>query len=228
MAKPEKTDVATALDALFKAERDLRKVSSQLLHAPHADLIDRIARSIVDARKQQSEEERALRLVCLTRVLRSVPGPKAVELLIDILNDDEEEARVAAGMMLEDMSSDRMGDVQRGLKRAIEQLPSGSIALCEIPFVALGLEDGDVISMLKPLLTHQDPEAVSAAIEALVELADPAAIALLEPLRNDARKIRMDDESTGESEDITVGDLASDAIDALHEIDNFVRPPAAG
>lgn len=228
MPKPEKVDVATALDSLFRAERDLRKLSTQLLHAPHAELIDRIAQSIADARKQASGEERAMRLVCLTRVLRSVPGPKAVDLLIDILNDDEEEARVAAGIALEDMSEDRLGDVQRGIKRAIEKLPPGSIALCEIPFVVLGVEDADALAMLKPLLQHADPEAVSATIESLVELADPSAIELIEPLRNDTRTVRMDDESTGDSEQITVGDLATDAIEALREVDQFVRPPAAG
>lgn len=228
MPKPEKVQVAAALEAVFKAERDLRTLSTQLLHAPHADLIERIAKAIAEARKQKSDEERSLRLVCLARVLRSVPGPKAVDLLLDILDDDEEEARVAAGMVLEDVASDRLGEVQRGIKRAIEQLPAGSIALCEIPFVVLGIEDSDALAMLKPLLSHADPEAVSATIEALVELADPAAIALLEPLCKDARTVRMDDESTGETDQISVGDLATDAIEALREVDSFVRSPDAG
>jgi HEAT repeat protein len=224
MPKQEKIDVAASLAALFKAERDARKISDRLLHAPHAEVLDQITQAIAEARKQTSDQERGLRLVCLTRVLRNVPGPKAVDLLVDILNDDVEEARVAAGMVLEDMASERLGDVQRGIQRAIEHLPVGSIALCEIPFVVLGLEDVDVLKMLQPLLAHADPEAVGAAIEALVELADPAAIALIEPLCNDTRTIRMDDESTGDSEQISVGDLATDAVEALREVDTIVRP----
>jgi len=224
MPKQEQIDVAASLEALFKAERDAREISERLLHAPHAKILDRITRAIADARKQTSDQERGLRLSCLTRVLRDVPGPKAVDLLVDILNDDVEEARVAAGMVLEDMASERLGDVQRGIQRAIEQLPVGSIALCEIPFVVLGLEDVDVLKMLKPLLAHADPEAVGAAIEALVELADPAAIKLIEPLCNDTRTIRMNDESTGDSEQISVGDLATDAVEALREVDTIVRP----
>ena len=78
MAKPEKTDVATALDALFKAERDLRKVSSQLLHAPHADLIDRIARSIAEscATSRANAASKSAARVSSRRIFIAAPPPR--------------------------------------------------------------------------------------------------------------------------------------------------------
>ncbi len=228
MPKPERIDVAAALEAIFKGERELRKLNESVLRAPHGELLEQTAKAIDAAKKEKTKEERVARLIAVSRVLRSVPGPKAVDLIIDVLNDDEEDARVAAGMILEDVAGDRFGEFRKGFERALKRLGPGSIALCELPFVLLGLEDVDPFPMLQAMLGHEDPEAVGATIEAFVELADPAAIALLEPLLEDARPVRLDDESTGESEQLTVGDLAADAIDALREVAGMVAPDEEG
>ncbi|PIE05347.1 MAG: hypothetical protein CSA75_05225 [Sorangium cellulosum] len=214
----ERIDIDKVLDVIFRAERDLRQHSQTLLQAPHGALLGRIRVAFNHALGIEQEQERSLRLVCLTRLLRSVPGPGAIDLLIDILANESEEARQGAGLVLEDVAYDRLGEVRKGIERALKRLPVGSAALCELPFVVLGLGDADIFSMLKPFLKHKDPEAVAAAIEAYVEYADPAAIALIRELCDDSRSVQVEDESTGDAEQMTVGDLAVDALDALGEI----------
>ena len=221
MANNDRIDIEPTLEAIFGAERSLRLQTRTLLGAPHGALLGKI-RSAYDAAAALDEEERALRLVCLTRILRSVPGPGAIDLLIDILSNDSEEARQGAGLVLEDVACDRLGEVRKGIERAIKRLPVGNVALCELPFVILGLGDADIYAMLRPFLAHADPEAVAAAIEAYVEYGDPGAIELIEVLRDDGRPVQIEDESTGDTEQMTVGDLAVDAIDALREIEKIM------
>ncbi|MFW5740292.1 MAG: hypothetical protein ACOC1F_07995 [Myxococcota bacterium] len=222
MPKNEPIAVDPILDAIFDAERTLRRESRKLLRASHGPLLGAL-RKAYEATSELDADESALRLVCLTRVLRSIPGPGAVDLLIDILGDDSEEARQGAGVVLEDVAYDRLGEFRKGVERALRRLPAGNMALCELPFVILGLGDADIYGMLQPFLSHADPEAVAAAIEAYVEYADPQAIGLLEPLQDDSRPVQVEDESTGDAEQMTVGDLAADAIDALREIDKIMN-----
>lgn len=221
MAKNDRIDIEPTLDSIFAAERTLRRQTRQLLRAPHGAVLGQI-RKAYEAAAKLDPDESSLRLVCLTRILRLLPGPGAIDLLIDILGDDSEEARHGAGVVLEDVACERLGEVRKGVERAIKRLPVGSVALCELPFVILGLGDADVYSMLRPFLAHADPEAVAAAIEAYVEYGDPSAIELIEPLQDDRRSVQIEDESTGDAEQMTVGDIASDAVDALREIEKIM------
>ena len=66
---------------------------------------------------------------------------------------------------------------------------------------------------------------MAAAVEAMVEAADPGAIALLEPLRKDERTVEMADESTGDTSSFKLSELADDAIQALQEIERAMRGP---
>ncbi len=217
MTIKEHVDVQQVLTKIFEAERTLRQQSRKLLQAPHGAVLGQLQTAFSQASQLKDEQEAELRLVCLTRLLRTVPGPGAIDVLIDILGHDNEEARQGAGFVLEDIASERLGEVRKGIERALKRLPVGSLALCELPFVILGL-DGDVIRMLRPFLSHQDPEAVAAAIDAYVEYADPDAITLLEPLTQDNRRVQVNIESTDEEESVTIADLAADAIDALQEV----------
>lgn len=221
MANNDHIDIGPTLESIFDAERALRRQTRELLRAPHGALLGQIRKAYDEASATEPEES-SLRLVCLTRILRSVPGPGAIDLLIDILSNESEEARHGAGVVLEDVACERLGEVRKGIERAQKRLPVGSVALCELPFVILGLGDADIFSMLRPFLSHADPEAVVAAIEAYVEYGDPAAIALIEPLQKDARPVQIEDESTGDSEQMTVGDIAADALDALREIEKIM------
>jgi HEAT repeat protein len=58
---------------------------------------------------------------------------------------------------------------------------------------------------------------VAAAIEALAELGDPAAIPLLAPLEKDPRQVQLEEED-GEGERVGLGDLAFEAREILEEL----------
>ncbi|MCU0690619.1 MAG: hypothetical protein MUF54_04395 [Polyangiaceae bacterium] len=222
MAKPEAMDVGKTLTSLYDAERTVRELSRKLVRAPHGALTDALQETIEKAGQVAEEDERSLQLVCVTRILRSLHGPRAIDLLIDVLGSDSEEARGSAGLVLEDLACDRFGELRKGIDRAVKRLPVGHMALCELPFVILNFSGADTLAMLKPFMALQDAEAVAAGIEAMVELADPSAISLLEPLVNDERAVQVEDESTGDAEQLTVGDLAADAVEALREVEKIM------
>ena len=67
-------------------------------------------------------------------------------------------------------------------------------------------------------MRHADPDAVAAAIEALVELHDGSLLSSLEPLKNDKRMVQMADEDSDQRiTEITVGELAKEAIALLSD-----------
>jgi len=214
MSKAEPSALQSHLDAIFKAERATRELTHKLQHAPKAcDVIEQAVR----AARGEKDDERGLQLACLIRILRGMKEPKAIDLLIDILGDDSDEARANAGVALEDLGLERVADLHTAIGRAIKNLPADHHALRELPFVVLSVSEGDARRALVPFLGLSDAEAVASAIEALVENADPAAIENLAPLKNDKRTIELEDESTGETEQIAVAELAADAIEALEE-----------
>jgi HEAT repeat protein len=228
MAKADNIDTQRVLESIYDAERTLRRQSDRLLHAPHGPLLDGLERGIASAGAAKDEDEQTLRLVCISRILRNAPGPKAVDLLIDILGSESEEARQVAGLVLEDVAFDRLGEVKKGIERARKRLPKGHTALCELPFVLLSFGEADTLELLRPFLLLDDQEAVAAAIEAMVELADPAGIPLIEPLLGDTRSVQVEDESTGHAEQFTLGDLATDALEALREVERIMASEAEG
>jgi len=74
-----------------------------------------------------------------------------------------------------------------------------------------------VLKLLGRFLKHKDPEAVAAAIEALVESGDATAAPLLAPLENDARLVQLEDES-GEEGKVSIGELAKEGRELLAEL----------
>ncbi len=68
--------------------------------------------------------------------------------------------------------------------------------------------------ILARFLGHRDPDAVASAIEALVEIGDPAALSLLEPLAGDARRVELEDEG-GTEGDASIGELVAEALSLL-------------
>ena len=164
------------------------------------------------------EEEQALRLSSIGTLLPELQGPGAIDLLIDILASDNEDARDHVGFSLIEAAQERPGDVQKGIERALKRLPSGSPALSTLPYVMLGFGDYDVVAAMPLFLTHTDADAVAAAIEVCVELEDERAIAWLEPLAKDSRTVETQDEQTGDVATITIGELASDAIREIKQV----------
>ena len=221
MAKWEHIDTKRLITSLFAAERSGRKLTEQILSQPHEPLLASLRATFEKALRVEEEEEQELRLICITRLLRAMSVPGTVDLLIDILDTEIPEVRATAGIAIQEVSTDRMDDVRRAVAEAVERLPEGSYALSELPFLILEMDDAAVLDSLRPFLAHKDPEAVSAAIQALTDYGNPEAIELLQALIDDTRDAELDDDSP-ESGKLTIGDLACEAIEALREVEEML------
>lgn len=223
MQSPKEGGIQASLDAIYKAQRTIRDMSRKIERSPAA--VQSLQKAISEARAQQADDERGLRLVCLVRLLQNVQSPKAIDLLVDLLGDDLDDVRAAAGIVLEDIGRENMGELRSGVERSLSALPAHHHALRELPFVLLNVSEGDARRSLVPFLKLKDAEAVASTIEALVENADPDAIADLKPLVDDKREVEIGDDSTDETVQVTIGELAKDAIEALDEIRKAISHP---
>ena len=188
-------------------------MSAELLRGKPRDLLGALRTAVVDAKKQP-EEEAALRMVRLVPLLGELEGPDAVDLLIDILDADAGEARWAAGEELRDLAFDRFKEVALGLERALARLPEDAVALTELPFVVAEIPEPGVAKLLGMVLAHANAEVVAAGLEAAVTLGDPRMAPAFERLAADTRRVHMEDEE-GEVDDVTLGELAKDALKML-------------
>ena len=206
--------IPTLLDELFDAERSVRRAHIDLVDADANELLPALEKAAKESFANDDEDEKALRLVRIAAVLGELEGPKPVDLLIDILGADEPEARHAAGVALEDLAYDRFKEVALGVERALERLPKGNLALSELPYLLADIPEGGVMKLLGRFLTHADPEAVAAGLEALVEFGDPSASPLILPLEKDKRQVTLEDDE-GEEGKVTIGELAIEARQIL-------------
>jgi HEAT repeat protein len=209
-------DLAATLDALFDAERAARHAHDELVDAGPEAVVPVVERAARDALRLDDEDESALRLVRIAALLGELQGPRVVDLLIDILGCDEPEARHAAGEALEGLAFDRFKEVALGVERALERLPETSAALSELPYLLAQVPEPGVTKLLARFLAHPGADAVASAIEALVEIGDPTALPLLEPLASDTRKVQLEDEGGTEGE-ATLAELVAEARTLLTE-----------
>ncbi len=214
------TDIQARLDALFDAERAVRKTHEELLHGDRAALIKAVRAAVDSALADVGDagDDANVRLVRLAALLGDVEGggEVAVDALIDILACEEPEARHVAGQALEDLAFDRFKEVALGIERALVRLPVGSAALTELPYLLAEVAEPGCVKLLGKFLQHADADAVASAIEALVEMGDPAAAAILAPLEKDARQVQLDEE---DAERVSIGDLAAEARQLLAELE---------
>jgi HEAT repeat protein len=89
-------------------------------------------------------------------------------------------------------------------------MPEGSPAMAELPYLLVDVPEPGALKLLARFLQHRDPDAVAAAIEALVELGDPSAVPLLDKLQTDSRRVQLEDEG-GTEGDASIGELAVEA-----------------
>jgi HEAT repeat protein len=206
------TDLAVTLTGLFDAERAARRAHDELVASDPARVVPLLAITARNALALDSvdEDEASLRLVRIAGVLGEMQGPAVVDLLIDILGCDEPEARSAAGEALSGLAFDRFKEVAVGIERALERLPEGSPAMAELPYLLVDVPEPGALKLLARFLQHRDPDAVAAAIEALVELGDPSAVPLLDKLQTDSRRVQLEDEG-GTEGDASIGELAVEA-----------------
>jgi len=228
VSTPASSTVEARLHALFDAERAVRKTHEALLHGDRAAVVKAACAEVqVALAAIESEAEDAnLRLVRLAALLGDAEGgDPAVDALIDILACEEPEARHVAGQALEDLAFDRFKEVALGVERALERLPAGSAALTELPYLLAEVGEPGCTKLLGRFLKHADADAVAAAVEALVEMGDPAASALLAPLEKDTRQVQLDDD---DSERVSIGDLAAEARALLAEMEPGPPGPRKG
>jgi len=216
-----------SLDALFDAERDVRRVHAELAEATASDLLPILETAIQSSVANPDEDERTLRLVRIAGLLGEIEGAKAVDLLIDVLGSEDPEARHSAGVALEDRAYDRFKEVALGVERALDRLEPGQVALAELPYLLADIPEPGVMKLLGRFLGHADAEAVGAAIEALVEIGDPSAAVLLAPLVKDKREVVLEDDE-GEEGKVTVGELAGEAREILLAAANQGSEPRGG
>lgn len=206
------------LQELFQAERQARAIHDKLAAESPEALLDVLGKAITAATGETSEEEASLKLTRVARLLGELEGPRAVDLLIDVLASDHAEARGEAGEQLEGIAFERFKEVAVGIERALTRLPAGSIALAELPYVIAEIPEPGVMTLLGSFLKHAEADAVAAAIEVIVEIGDPAMIGKLAPLKDDKRGVDIADEETeGTTNEVTVGELASEAIEILSQ-----------
>ncbi len=209
-------DPVAALGALYDAERAARDVHDELAHDDPARVLPVIEKACREALalEDEDEDEASLRLNCLAELLGELEGPRVVDLLIDILGSQDSEARRAAGEALSGLAFDRFKEVALGVERALLRLPDGNPALAELPYLVAEIPEPGVAKLLARFLAHKDPDAVASAIEALVEIGDPSALPLLEPLAGDTRRVELEDEG-GTEGDASIGELVSEARSLL-------------
>ncbi|MGD0528462.1 MAG: hypothetical protein ABSE49_25220 [Polyangiaceae bacterium] len=205
-------ELAATLTALFDAERAVRAAHDALVDAEPGGVLPLLEKTTHDALTldELDEDEASLRLVRVAAVLGEMQGPRVVDLLVDILGCDEPEARHAAGEALEGLAFDRFKEVAQGVERALERLPEGSPALSELPYLLAQVPEPGVTKLLARFLAHKDADAVASAIEALVEIGDPAGLSMLDALAGDKRKVQLEDEGGTEGE-ATLGELVAEA-----------------
>ncbi|EYF02331.1 Hypothetical protein CAP_7260 [Chondromyces apiculatus DSM 436] len=193
----------------------MRKLHDELAMLPPDQTLDVLLNAVQAAKAEQDEDEAVLRLVRLSSLLGEHEGPRAVDALVDVLASEHPEARRAAGEELEGLAYDRFKEVAQGVERALARLPAGSPALYELPYLIAEVPEPGVTKLLAMFLKHSDADAVSAAIEALVEIGDPGSAALLRPLVGDKRTVEMEDDSSDATSDVTLGELAEEALGML-------------
>ena len=89
----------------------------------------------------------------------------------------------------------------------------------ELPYILAEIPEPGVVKLLGQFLTHADPDAVAAAIEAIAELGDPQAIKLLEPLAHDERTVELADDGSDATSEASIGELATEAIELLQSFE---------
>jgi len=201
------------LAALFEADRKLREAEATLLADGDADALTRAFGAAVDqALALDDQDEAAARLTRLADLCAQVQGQRNAETLLRILNHASPEVRLAAGEALRDFAYDRYAEVARAIEKATDA-GLGAPALQEVPWILAEVGEPSAVPLIARCLKNPDPEVVASAIEALAELGDQSAVALLAPLARDKRIVQLEEGDAGYT--TTLGQLAEEAITEL-------------
>jgi HEAT repeat protein len=203
------------LEATFDADKKLRDAEERFLTSEDPEaLAALLERATEQALAMKDKREGTARLIRLADLCAQVQGPRAATALINILNHDEPQVRVAAGEALRDFAYDRYAEVARAIERAFESMAEGP-ALEELPWILAEIAEPSAVPLIGRALSHQNGDVVAAGIEALAELRDAAALALLKPLTTDKRVVQLEDNDASYS--TTIGELAIEAIEEIED-----------
>lgn len=206
------------LQAIFDADRALREAQQAFFDDSNGSddaRVSTLSTSLEQAQTLDDLDERASRLSRIADLLTDLAGEPAAKLLTQLLDDDDPSVRLAAGEGLIDLAYSRYAEIARVFEALIED-GRAIVALREVPLLLAQVGEPGGVKLCTKLLKHSDADVVASAIQALVELGDPASAREIDKLKGDTRMVTADDEADDGS--YTVGDLVSDALDEL-------RPP---
>jgi HEAT repeat protein len=199
---------------VFDADRALRRAEEAFLDGKPVEVEQTLVAAVEEALALTDREEAVMRLVRLADLCAQRPGPRTVDALLAILGDEDEGVRAAAGDALLDVGYERYKELALGLERL---LASGkrTLALEEAPWIVAEIGEAGALKLLEKFLAHHDPEVCASAIEAVASLGDPEAARLLRPLVTDRREVVVEDADEESSMRTTIGELATEALEAL-------------
>lgn len=222
-------DIETKIEKLQRAEEEVRRLQDELIEAAEATrpaLIAALREAVTEGLGSGEGPEAAAELVPIAEVLGELDGPEVADLLINLLGSEEPEVRFTAGRALQDLAFDRFKEVAEATERAIKRLPVNNQALRELPYVVAEVGEPGVPKILRGYLASPDAEVVSAAIEALAALGDPAAIPELRKLGRDTRTVQIDDDEADAQ--ASIGTLSQEAISMIEESGGGAPAPRQG
>jgi len=202
------------LTAIFDADRALRQAEAQLVKADANALAELLAMAVDEAKALTDGAEAELRLVRLADLCAQVPGQPMADALVRILDEENPAVRVQAAEALVDVAYDRYVEVARAIERSLDAGADGP-AMRELPWVLAEVGEPSAAKLISRFLTQETAEIVASAIEALTQLQDPSVVPVLRKLQDDPREVTMDDGH--EEQTTTIGDLASEAVEALSD-----------
>ncbi len=207
------TSIDAKLARIFEADKALRTAQQDFSSTGDERVrVDALSRAVDLAWAMEDDEEGTERLMRLGDLLTDVGGPTACKILVRLLDHEDPGVRASAGEGLIELGHARYAEVARAIEKVVDE-GKAVTSLTEVPYILAELGEPGGVKLCIRLLKHAEGDVVAAAIEGLAALGDPSAAKEIEKLRNDKRRVTVEEElETGE---LTVGELASEAVDHL-------------
>jgi HEAT repeat protein len=201
------------LEAVFDADRALRRAEQGLLKSNNKELRSLLGRAVAEAERLDNPADACMRLERLADLCAQAPGAETMDALVRMLDHDDAAVRVQACEALVDAGCERPGQFAAAVRRALGR-GAPTPALEQLPWIIAEIGEPDAEQLIKPFLGFESAEIAGAAVEALISLATPEAFAAIEPLKDDRRTIELDDDGCEHGPTITIGQLVRSFLTA--------------